>query len=290
VSEKILKIATLCCCYNRIAKTTVFLDSLIKQSIPENYAIDYFLLDDHSPDNTGARVKMVFPQVNVLQGSGSLFWAGGMRTLWEHVLRQGEYDFYLLLNDDVVLSAGALERLLAAYRLADGSGHILLGTVLDPNNGSITYGGRKIKNFTTGSTFVQKPDAEQLKVCEIGNANIMLVDRATVNRIGILTDVYTHGFADFDYTYAAVKNGLNVWVAPGYYGHCENDHGVSWLSGKVPLKKRIAHLYSPKGLAFKEYRTYIKRNFLFMLPAAYFLLWLKTLFPAVYDTFKKERA
>ena len=287
--EKIIKIATLCCCYNRISKTTLFLNSLLKQAVPDHCHLDFYLLDDNSPDMTGARVKEMFPQVNVVHGTGSLFWAGGMRTLWAEVLRRDEYDFYLLLNDDVVLSADALERLLAAYSQAKSGGNILLGTVLDPKSGKITYGGRKIKNFITGSTFMQTPDAERLKICEIGNANIMLVDRATVNKIGILTDIYTHGFADFDYTYTAVKNGLQVWVAPGYYGHCENDHGVSWLSGKVPLKKRIEHLYSPKGLAFREYSTFINRHFSFMLPAAYFKLWLKTLFPFIYDSFKKEQ-
>jgi GT2 family glycosyltransferase len=287
VFEKKIKIATLCCCYNRLNKTTLFLDSLVGQHVPDKYQLDFYLLDDNSPDQTGAHVKANFPMVNVIHGTGSLFWAGGMRTLWKEVLKQDDYDFYLLLNDDVVLSDGALDRLLTAYSLTKNEGNIILGTVLDPKDNKITYGGHKIKNYFTGSTYVREPDATLLMDCEIGNANLMLVDKATLNKMGILTDLYTHGLADFDYTFTAVKKGLNVWVAPGFYGYCENDHGVSWLSGKVPLKKRIAHLYSPKGLAYKEYLTFVRRHFPQMLPAAFFKSWLKTLFPVIYDTFKK---
>lgn len=286
MSEKKIKIATLCCCYNRLSKTTSFLKSLIAQNISEIYDLHFYLLDDGSPDETGKHVQANFPMVQVIQGSGSLFWAGGMRTLWEHVWGNDSYDFYLLLNDDVVLSGDAITRLLAAYELSKTKGNVILGSVLDPQNDRISYGGRKIKNHLTGSAGILIPDKTGLRACELGNANIMLVDQYTVNRIGILSDAYTHGLADFDYTYTAVKSGLQVWVAPGYYGYCENDHRKTWLSGNISLKKRIEYLYSPKGLAYKEYLAFIKRHFPWMRPIIFFKLWIKTLFPFIYDIFK----
>jgi GT2 family glycosyltransferase len=287
VSEKKITIATLCCSFNRIHKTTVFFDSLINQQIPENYAIDYFLLDDNSPDKTGELISEKFPVVHVVMGSGSLFWAGGMRTLWKEVFARKEYDLYLLLNDDVVLVPGALERLLAAYQLGGSYGNIVLGTVLDPETNKITYGGHRIKNRISGSIYLQEPDDKELMACEVGNANILLVDSLAVNRIGILSALYTHGLADFDYTYTAAKSGIGVWVAPGFYGYCENDHGVSWLPRHVSLKKRIQHLHSPKGLALKEYLIFVRRHFPVMMPIGFLKAWLKTLFPVVYDVFKK---
>jgi GT2 family glycosyltransferase len=286
VTKKIT-IATLCCCFNRVHKTSAFFESLIQQVVSENYSLDYYMLDDNSPDETGRIIKEQFPIVNVTMGSGSLFWAGGMRTLWKKVLDEKKYDLFLLLNDDVVLVPGAVERLLKAFNDLPQDGNIVLGTVLDPQSRTITYGGHRIKNYLSGSIFVQEPDEQELMPCEIGNANILLVDKFTVNKLGILSDLYTHGLADFDYTYTAVKNGLGVWVAPGFYGYCENDHGVSWLPSKVSLRKRIQHLYSPKGLAYKEYMTFVRRHFPLMLPAGFFKAWLKTLFPVVYDLFKK---
>jgi len=286
---KQIKLAILSCSYNRIKKTSEFLKSVVSQKVSTEYSIVIYLLDDNSSDGTVDFVESHFPSVEILRGSGSLFWAGGMRTLWEQVMKKDEYDFFLLFNDDVVLFDGALDRLLAAYYLSDYTENIILGTVQDTEKRNITYGGQKINNRLTGNAVTLEPDAVSLKPCEIGNANIMLVDKATVKKIGILSGSFTHGIADYDYTLTAVENGLKVWVAPGYYGCCDNDHGVSWLSQGTPLKKRIEYLYSPKGLAYKQHLLYIKKHFPLSLPISYFKFWVKTLFPFIYDVFKKEK-
>lgn len=283
-----LSLAILSCSYNRIKKTTTFLTSVAKQKIRDNCNVDTYLLDDNSTDGTANYVETNFPFVHVVKGSGSLFWAGGMRTLWEYIVKKREYDFYLLFNDDIELADGAIDRLISAYYQAEGVGNIILGTVTDYYGQTITYGGQKIYNRITGDTTTIIPDPQKLIPCEIGNANVMLVDGSTVNRIGILSGSYTHGIADFDYTLTAVENGLNVYVAPGYYGKCDNDHGVSWLSQSTPLKKRIEYLYSPKGLAYKQHMLYVKKHFPLSVPLTHIKLWVKTLFPIMYDVFKKE--
>ena len=282
------KIAALSCSYNRVKKTTAFLTSLFEQKIPEGYGLTVYLLDDNSPDGTANYVENNFPEAKVINGSGSLFWAGGMRTLWSEVIKKDEYDFFLLLNDDVVLYENAVNRLISAYHQSKYAENIILGTVLDNEGQGITYGGQKITSRLTASSVNLVPDKAELRSCDIGNANIMLVDKATVNKIGILSGLYTHGFADYDYTLTAVENGVKVWIAPGYHGHCENDHGVSWLPQHTPLKKRIAHLYSPKGLAYREHILYLKKHFPLSVPITHVKFWLKTLFPIIYDRFKKE--
>lgn len=286
--QKQMKLAVLSCSYNRKKKTTRFLTSLVNQHVPENSTMDVYLLDDNSKDGTADHVESEFPTVKLLKGSGSLFWAGGMRTLWQHVLEQDTYDLFLLCNDDVMLFDGAIARLFSAYDLTTSPGNILLGTVQDSEGSMITYGGQKIVNRINGDTINIAPSADKLIPCEIGNANIMLVDRTTVAKIGILSNSYTHGIADYDYTLTALKNGLKVWVAPGYYGICDNDHAITWLPQSTPLKKRIEYLYSPKGLAYNEHMIYVKKHFPLSVPATHFKLWVKTLFPIMYDTFKKE--
>jgi GT2 family glycosyltransferase len=289
LESKQLKIAVLGCSYNRKKKTTRYLTSLVNQQVPANYKMDVYLLDDNSPDGTGDYVQAEFPSVNLVRGSGSLFWAGGMRTLWEHVLSLGTYDFFLLCNDDVMLFNGAVGRLLEAHKLSRHPGNIILGTVQDSEGSAITYGGQKIINRITGDTVNIAPDQLKLMPCEIGNANIMLVDKTTVNTIGILSSSYTHGIADYDYTLTALRNGLKVWVGPGYYGICDNDHVITWLPQRTPLKKRIEYLYSPKGLAYNEHMVYVKKHFPLSVPITHVKLWVKTLFPIMYDVFKKEK-
>jgi GT2 family glycosyltransferase len=287
--SKHIKLSVLCCSYNRKKKTVRFLTSLVNQHVPENCTMDVYLLDDNSPDGTADYVEAEFPAVKLVKGSGSLFWAGGMRTLWEHVLKQDEYDFFLLCNDDVMLFNGAIDGLFDAYKLAKNPGNIILGTVQDSERSTITYGGQKITNKITGDAINIIPDPVKLIPCEIGNANIMLVDKKTVDTIGILSGCYTHGIADFDYTLTALGNGLNVWIAPGYYGICDNDHAITWLPQGTPLKKRIEYLYSPKGLAYPEHMLYVKKHFPLSVPIMHVKLWVKTLFPILYDMFKKEK-
>jgi len=282
-----LKIAALTCSFNRKEKTVSFLASLFTQPLPADYSLDIYLLDDNSSDGTSQDVAKKFPAVKLLSGTGSLYWAGGMRKVWSEALKD-DYDFYILFNDDVRLSDDAIPKLISAYDKAEINGAIILGSVRDFFKKTHTYGGRKVKNWLTGDSEAILPDEIALQTAEIGNANIMLVDRKSVEVIGILSSSFTHGLADFDYTLRAVKQGLKVLVAPGYFGYCTNDHGKTWLSGKVPLKKRIQYLYSPTGLAYKEYLVYVKSHFPKALPFLYIKLWVKTLFPLIYDWFKKD--
>ena len=287
MATKLLKIAALACSYNRKEKTSAFLNSLSNQSVPDGYVVDIYLLDDKSSDGTAGYVKQNFPDVTIIEGTGSLYWAGGMRTVWAEALKRGNYDFFLLLNDDVKLSDDAVARLIAAHTQCNFDKNIVLGTVQDAKTLNITYGGHRLKNTLTGYAYNVPPDPEIIQEAYIGNANVMLVDKGTVDKIGILHSAYVHGLADYDYTIRAVKNGVKVWVAPGYYGFCENDHGKNWLPAGAPFKKRLAYLYSPTGLAYKQYLYYVRKHYPLMLPGVFIKAWLKTLFPILYDTVKK---
>lgn len=279
--------AVLIACYNRKEKTINFLTSLTTQVAFDSLQPDIYLLDDGSADGTAAAVALKFPFVKVVTGTGSLFWAGGMRVIWNYAIAQKEYSTFLLCNDDVQLLNGALQRLMQCYREVAGKGTVLIGSTLSPKSNKMSYGGHVLYKLNRAAYYALKPHDTEAVPCHLGNANVFLVDALAVKTIGIFSDAYTHYLADYDYTLTAFKAGLNVLVAPGYYAYCEDDHGVNWLSASQPLKKRIAYLYNPKGLAYKEYLFYIKKHF----PADYFgafvKLWAKTLFPLIWDKFKK---
>jgi GT2 family glycosyltransferase len=118
----------------------------------------------------------------------------------------------------------------------------------------------------------------------------MLVPREIVRKIGILSEDYTHSIADFDYTLKAKKAGFKAVVVPGILGYCTDDHGNNWKSANVSLRDRIKYLKSPKGLAYEEYLHFIKKHFPSHLPEAFIKLWLKTLFPALWDKFKRSES
>lgn len=286
-----LKMAVLLTCHNRKQKTLNCLKSFY-QSISKtsfNPMFEIYLVDDGSTDGTTEAVRLHFPKVNVIQGSGDLYWGGGMRLAWNAAL-QANPDYYLLLNDDALLYERSLDALLRAAQSLKQKCSIpciLIGTLIDENTQQISYGGRKLYSTNSPRGYFVNDDNE-LSECDLGNANLMLIAKKVVQEIGILSSEFTHGIADYDYTLRAKKAGFGVWVVPGILGVCNHDHGKGWMSAEHPLKDRINYLYRPTGLAYKEYLFYIKRHFPTHLPAAFLKLWLKTLFPFIYDGFKKK--
>lgn len=283
-------IAILITCYNRKEKTLACLKSLYKsiEASNSNSQFNIYLVDDGSSDGTSDAVLSNFPNVEIIQGSGKLFWAGGMRLAWNTALHSNP-EYYLLLNDDTFLYENAINCLLKTSLsfFCDTSNHaIFIGSTIDEKAAKITYGGRKLNSRFRPNSYLINSDTTPLE-CDIGNANIMLVPRSIVQEIGILSEKYTHSTADFDYTLRAKKARFKVMVVPGILGICEHDHGEGWLSSKFNLTERIRYLYSPKGLAYKEYLFYIKSHFPIYLPEAFLKLWIKALFPFIYDRFKK---
>ena len=64
-------------------------------------------------------------------------------------------------------------------------------------------------------------------------------------------------------------------------------NGKPLISICIPAYKRIEFLKSPKGLAYREFLGFIKEHFPKSYNAVYLKLWLKTLFPFIWDTLKK---
>lgn len=285
-------IAVLLTCHNRKEKTINCLESLYKAIECSNYEIkfDIYLVDDGSTDGTYEEINKHFPAVIIIKGSGNLFWARGMRLAWETALSANQdYDSFLLLNDDTFLFRDAIKKILyhSINFYKEKSSHaIFIGSTKDIETGIISYGGKKLYSINRPKGYLIQSDTHWVE-CDLGEANIMLVPKTIVQKIGILSDKFTHGIADYDYTLRAKKEGFKVIVTPGILGTCTFDHGKGWKSANTNLAERIKYLYSPKGLAYREYLYYIKKHFPLHLPEAIFKLWLKTLFPFVYDRFKK---
>ena len=282
-----MKIAVLLTTFNRKEKTVACLQSLRAQKLPPNVELEVFLTDDASADGTVTAVKNVYPEAHVFHGTGSLYWAGGMRNTWRQAT-QHKPDFYLLLNDDTVLNEDAIETLLNNCVVQDKgeTDTICIGSTCDNHSGEISYGGWKLAaRGRWKSSRIHSSTA--FMDCDFGNANIMLVPHTVVEKIGILADHFTHSLADYDYTLKAKKAGFRVQVAPGFLGSCVDDHGRNWKSSNTTLKERIQYLKSPKGLAYKEYLRFIRDHFPLSYPSAFIKLWMKTFFPFIWDTLKK---
>lgn len=286
----VYKIAVLITCHNRREKTIACLSSFYNVNYPPNYNFDIFLVDDGSTDNTYETVKSKFPKVKIIIGNGNLYWAGGMRLAWNKACEISEYKAFLLLNDDVTLFKDYFINLLICDEFAINNyniGGVYISSTKDPVSNKLTYGGLTISNLFFKIKFKRIFPSNKVLTCQITNANILWVSNDVVKKIGFFDIIFTHGIADYDYSYTAYKAKFPVLIAPNYGGYCIEDHGNNWKPSNSTIKERIKYLYSPKGLAFPELIKFYKKHFVLQLPYIFMMLWLKTLLPFIWENFKK---
>lgn len=252
------KIATLITCHNRRDNTIACLQALYSQALPEGTLLNVYLVDDGSSDLTSETVAEMFPLVQVIRGDGSLYWCGGMRLAWQTAIPNDGYDYFLWLNDDSLLKPGAITELL---KTAQNHSGIIVGSCHDLNTGAWTYGGRATPN--SGKSLSGSPviPSEQVQQCQQVNGNVVLVPKMVIDKIGILSEHFTHAIGDFDYGFRALDAGISIYIAPHYQATCSTNPPPTWCSSTTPLLKRLALLNSPKGINFSEFIIFCRRHF-----------------------------
>ncbi len=252
------RIAVLMTCYNRVDTTLECLRRLFAQEVPEGYTFDVWLVDDASPDKTGEKVKAAYPQVNVIQGTGKLFWCKGMRLAWDKAAEACDYDFYLWLNDDTMLYDGALGTVIKDWEYAitckDG---VICGQFTDgPDSNDICYG----LNLTINSPNIvpngKWPIEGRGYIC----GNLLLVPKSTFRKVGPICKYYHHGYGDYDYGIQVQKNGFVTYASSRVLGWCRAHHGAYQDLKNMPLVKRLALLVTPNGYHLGDATLYRYRS------------------------------
>ena len=242
-----MKIAVLLTCFNRAEITLRCLRSLFSQQ--SNAELSVFLVDDKSPDRTGERVKEEFPCVNVINGTGTLFWSKGMNLAWRSA--GGDFDAYLWLNDDVVLADGALAGILEDAEAVGWRGAII-GSFLD-GNGQMTYG------VLEDWKWIRPTGAPLLTAGDI-SGNLVLVPKSVADKVGIIADCYSHAYGDYDYSARMRKNNIFYYLASKICGRCDNDKPDYALEGKT-LRERVSCLFKPNGHNWRDAIIYRWRHY-----------------------------
>ena len=240
-------VAVLITCFNRVNTTLTCLNSFYKMNITEGYQLDVYLVDDQSPDLTGEIVKEKYPQVNVIEGTGKLYWNGGMRLAWQTAIQTKDYDFYLWLNDDTVLFPHAFDTIINDYYQLknDAIDSLVLGVFKDPVTKEITYSGRM-----HGEKLIPNGNPQE---CTYVTGNFVLVPKQIYKAIGMLDKHYSHGIGDTDYGYRTVKKGLKCHVTSKYVGYCKLNRKKKWHSKDFSFRERYKRLLSKTEGNFREY-------------------------------------
>ena len=246
-----MRIATLLTSHNRRSKTIASLEGVFSQKLPDGCTMEVFLVDDGSDDGTGEAVRHRFPRVHLLEGTGELFWSGGMRMAFTEALK-GDYDFYWWVNDDTQLSSDALDRMVQTYfTLTERSERppVIVGSVCDPQSGELTYGGVVRTTRWRPMKFELVFAADRARPCDTFNGNCVLIPREVARRVGNLDSGFTHRMGDTDYGLRAWRTGCSCWVAPGFVGQCaRNPIAGTAMDMTLSFSERLKKLLEPKCL------------------------------------------
>ena len=255
-------VAVLMACHNRRARTLACLAGLAAQETSAH--LHPIVFDDGSTDGTAGAISRTFPDAEILEGSGTAFWAGGMRQAFTQAMSR-DFDFYLWLNDDVVLASDAIARLLQAHdRLkAEARTLCLIGGALhDPLRDRIWYGGIRVRSGWNPLLFDRVGSvSDDIVRCDTLNGNVVLVPRETAQAMGSIGAPFIQTLGDLDYGLRVTRAGGWVGLAPGILGHCaSNEVEGRWLNPELSMRARWRVVGAPLGLPLRPWLHFARRH------------------------------
>lgn len=247
-----MKVAVLITCHNRKQTTVRCVLTVVDMVAGDSV----YLVDDGSTDGTADAVRELGLGVKIIEGNGNLYWAKGMNLAWKTAVQTGvDYDFYLWLNDDVKLKREALDGLIADWRSTNDPRSVIVGPCsFDITEDRSTYSATTSKDvqiFPNGRN-VQRADGWF-------NGNVVLVPRAAYESVGIISDEYSHGRADYDYAERLKAAGIPCYCSSKFAGVCENDFEKK--RAKLSRWQRFAMLWKPGYLNLADLWRFKRRYY-----------------------------
>jgi GT2 family glycosyltransferase len=244
--------------HNRRLATLRCIESLAAQEATMAIDLTILLVDDSSQDGTPNAVRACFPYVHIVEGSGDLYWGGGMRLAHQALTAVSEPDYLLWLNDDVTLRLDALNALMkTASAQPEG---VVVGALLNPKSQETSYSGLIRRGRSPLGVFLVDPSTST-QIVDTFNGNVVLIPRTAYRVLGAIDAAFPHLFGDLDYGYRASKLGIRIVVAPGHMGCCERDDLTrTWEDPNLRLWQRLKHLHSVKVMSLRPRVEFLRRH------------------------------
>jgi GT2 family glycosyltransferase len=272
-------------CHNRRELTLRALKSIYEQELPDDCSLEICLVDDGSTDGTGEAVRAIYPEVKVLQGTGDLYWARGMRFGWDHYVKKQRHEYLLVFNDDILLYPNALNTLLSSARQLEAHRirhYAVSGAFIQEETRETVYGGVIRKNRWHPLKFKKIPPIGKIQECATINMNLVLISRAALDLTDFLSPEFVHKTADYDFGLRLGKAGGKVVLAGNHVGTCaiNTDYGTAKEPG-ISFSKRWIRYFSVKGQDPKFKAIYYKRHAGFFWPVFMFISYIHLPFKGI---------
>lgn len=254
-----MNVVALFTCFNRKEKTEKAIRSLVDGNPTINFT--FIVVDDDSSDGTPNMLHALKAEgysIKCIHGAGNLFYSGGMRIAMQYIKQETdiEYDYVLLMNDDVEFYSKSIERMV--QQSMEQKNSVVVGVTCD-RNGNYSYGAIKyikgIKYVGYGVEFKDVP-------CDTFNANCVVIPKKHFMACPIIDEHYVHSLGDFDYGFSLKNAGAKIHPTDYYVGICEpNSVKGTWGDRELSRFERIKKKEQPKGLPTNIWFYYVKKNF-----------------------------
>lgn len=255
---KSMNIIAVFTCFNRKEKTKNCIETLVNRN--SNCRFTFVVVDDNSTDGTVEqliRMKNAY-DIHLIEGTGHLFYSRGMRKGMEYIKTKmaREYDYILMMNDDVDFLDKTIEQIVKQSREQDDA--VIVGVMKDEAE-RCSYGAVK---YTKGVHYkklgVEAWDIES----DTFNANCVLIPRKVFENTEIMDGTYIHSLGDFDYGLSLKKNGYKIFSSKIYAGICNNNPSKgTWTDTTLSRRERIKKKEHVKGAPTKQWFYFLKKNF-----------------------------
>lgn len=229
-----ISIAVCIASFNRREHTLSCLERLFAAELPDNARVAVHLLDDGSGDGTAEAVAETFPQVCLHHGDGNCFWAGGMRVAFG-AAREEQHDFYIWLNDDVVLFPDTILRAWQTYTDLTWREHVIIGANASATGHEHIADSERASHLLPWKFRSVDPLSDACLECDTTNGNFIF-SAATSDRVGNINPAFVQMHADIVFGLLARKTGARLWLMAGFAGLCEANIGGGRI-GSLPASK-----------------------------------------------------
>ncbi len=214
----------------------------------EGLDIHIVIVDDGSTDGTGKAIKKEFPNVEVVQGNGNLWFTEGtnvgVRTALKH-----KPDYVLMMNDDQVFDSKFLKYMVET---AESFPRSIIGSLLllwdEPHKlfqvapvWKTWKGGWQHYDRQTIWTIPKKPWEVDLIV-----GNCVLVPVQAILEEGLMNSKRYPNFGDVEYTPRLKKKGWKLLIEPRARVFCQPNNVPPKVS-EMSLKKKFDVLFLNLG-------------------------------------------
>ncbi len=212
--------------------------------------LEVFLVDNASADGTAAAVETEFPQIKIIRNATRL----GFSTNNNLMLRQGQGRYVMLLNDDTLVSDGALDGMVDFMDTHPDAGAV--GASLLNPDGSLQQSFARFPHplleglwpVTNWSYRSLRQASRPFPVDSVCGA-AMVVRRTVLDQVGLLDTAFDPIYSEeVDWCYRIKEAGWQIHALP--QTHIIH-YGSQTMNRAVPRKYEL--LLSHKALFFRKH-------------------------------------